>query len=74
MSTIKKEQRKTNYSNHVTPPATREQTEKQEKLENRNGKKKQLYGYLKQQTGEIVNEKSWTRLRKEIIKNLKLFK
>ena len=32
---------------------------------NRKGKKKQLYGYFKQQTGEIAHEKIGTLLRRK---------
>ena len=37
---------------------------KQQYLGNRNGKKKQLYGYFKWQTAEIAYRKTWTELRK----------
>ena len=49
----KYEQKKTNYSSNIRTNRKTTKTRKQK------WKKKQLYGYFKQQTGKIANEETW---------------
>ena len=48
--------------------STKRQPVKRQNLENKKSVEKQLYGYFRQQICEIVNEMTWTWLRRENLK------